>query len=228
MYGMIELSNITKTYRMGEVDFTVLSGVSLSVQSGELIAIMGPSGSGKSTIMNIVGCLDRPTSGSYRFEDREINAMTDDELASIRNVKIGFVFQTFNLLARFSALKNVEVPLIYGGVPARLRNARAVPLLEKVGLADRLHHKPTELSGGQQQRVAIARALVNNPPLLLADEPTGNLDSRSGEEVLKILTGLNAQGVTIIIVTHDQTVAARCRRIVNVKDGQIISDQVRA
>jgi putative ABC transport system ATP-binding protein len=224
---MIELANITKTYHMGEVDFTVLSGVSLSVQPGELIAIMGPSGSGKSTIMNIIGCLDRPTSGSYRFEDREISAMSDDELASIRNVKIGFVFQTFNLLARFSALKNVEVPLIYGGVPARLRKERAVPMLEKVGLADRLHHKPTELSGGQQQRVAIARALVNNPALLLADEPTGNLDSRSGEEVLKILTGLNEQGVTVIIVTHDQNVAARCRRIVNVKDGQIVSDQVR-
>jgi putative ABC transport system ATP-binding protein len=224
---MIELSNITKTYRMGEVDFTVLSGVSLSVRRGELIAIMGPSGSGKSTIMNIIGCLDRPTSGSYRFEDREISAMTDDELASIRNVKIGFVFQTFNLLARFSALKNVEVPLIYGGVPARLRKERAVPLLEKVGLSDRLHHKPTELSGGQQQRVAIARALVNNPTLLLADEPTGNLDSRSGEDILKILTGLNEQGVTIIIVTHDQSVAVRCRRIVNVKDGQIINDQVR-
>jgi len=224
---MIELSNITKTYRMGEVDFTVLSGVSLSVRQGELIAIMGPSGSGKSTIMNIIGCLDRPTSGSYRFEDREISAMSDDELASIRNVKIGFVFQTFNLLARFSALKNVEVPLIYGGVPARLRKERAIPLLEKVGLADRLHHKPTELSGGQQQRVAIARALVNNPSLLLADEPTGNLDSRSGEDILKILTGLNEQGVTIIIVTHDQNVAARCRRIVNVKDGQIVNDQVR-
>jgi putative ABC transport system ATP-binding protein len=224
---MIELADITKTYRMGEVDFTVLSGVSLSVQPGELIAIMGQSGSGKSTIMNIVGCLDRPTSGSYRFEDREISAMSDDELASIRNVKIGFVFQTFNLLARFSALKNVEVPLIYGGVPARLRRERAVPLLEKVGLADRLNHKPTELSGGQQQRVAIARALVNNPALLLADEPTGNLDSRSGEEVLRILTGLNEQGVTVIIVTHDQNVAARCRRIVNVKDGQIVSDQVR-
>ncbi len=224
---MIELKDITKTYRMGDVDFTVLSGVSLNVQSGELIAIMGPSGSGKSTIMNIIGCLDRPTSGSYRFEDREISAMTDDELASIRNVKIGFVFQTFNLLARFSALKNVEVPLIYGGVPARLRKGRAVPLLEKVGLADRMQHKPTELSGGQQQRVAIARALVNNPALLLADEPTGNLDSRSGEDILKILTGLNEQGVTVIIVTHDQTVATRCRRIINVKDGQIINDQVR-
>ncbi|MGC1455878.1 MAG: ABC transporter ATP-binding protein [Nitrospirota bacterium] len=224
---MIELKDITKTYRMGDVDFTVLSGVSLTVQSGELIAIMGPSGSGKSTIMNIMGCLDRPTSGSYRFEDREISAMTDDELASIRNVKIGFVFQTFNLLARFSALKNVEVPLIYGGVPARLRKGRAVPLLEKVGLADRMQHKPTELSGGQQQRVAIARALVNNPALLLADEPTGNLDSRSGEDILKILTGLNEQGVTVIIVTHDQTVAACCRRIINVKDGQVISDQVR-
>jgi putative ABC transport system ATP-binding protein len=225
---MIELKDITKTYRMGEVDFTVLFGVSLSVQQGEFIAIMGPSGSGKSTIMNIIGCLDRPTSGSYRFEDREISAMTDDELASIRNVKIGFVFQTFNLLARFSALKNVEVPLIYGGVPARLRKDRAIPMLEKVGLADRLHHKPTELSGGQQQRVAIARALVNNPPLLLADEPTGNLDSRSGDDILTILTKLNEQGVTVIIVTHDQSVAARCKRIINVKDGQIISDQVRA
>ena len=224
---MIELSNITKTYRMGEVDFTVLFGVSLNVQSGEFIAIMGPSGSGKSTIMNIIGCLDRPTSGSYRFEDREISAMTDDELASIRNVKIGFVFQTFNLLARFSALKNVEVPLIYGGVPARLRKERAMPMLEKVGLADRLHHKPTELSGGQQQRVAIARALVNNPPLLLADEPTGNLDSRSGDDILRILTKLNEQGVTVIIVTHDQTVAARCKRIINVKDGQIINDEVK-
>jgi putative ABC transport system ATP-binding protein len=224
---MIELSNITKTYRMGKVDFTVLSGVSLNVQRGELIAIMGPSGSGKSTIMNIIGCLDRPTSGSYRFEEREISTMSDDELASIRNVKIGFVFQTFNLLARFSALKNVEVPLIYGGVPARLRKERAVPLLEKVGLADRLHHKPTELSGGQQQRVAIARALVNNPQLLLADEPTGNLDSRSGEEILNTLTGLNRAGVTIIIVTHDQSVAARCRRIISVKDGQIMNDQVR-
>jgi putative ABC transport system ATP-binding protein len=213
---------------MGGVDITVLSDVSLKVQPGELIAIMGPSGSGKSTIMNMLGCLDRPTSGSYRFEGREISSMTDDELASIRNVKIGFVFQTFNLLPRFSALKNVEVPLIYSGVPARLRKERATPLLQQVGLSERMHHKPTELSGGQQQRVAIARALVNHPPLLLADEPTGNLDSRSGEEILNILIGLNQQGVTVIIVTHDQTVAARCKRIISVKDGQIIDDQVRA
>ncbi len=225
---MIELFDITKTYRMGEVDITVLLGVSLSVNQGELIAIMGPSGSGKSTLMNIIGCLDRPTSGTYYFEKREISTMTDDELASVRNVKIGFVFQTFNLLPRFSALKNVEVPLIYSGVPSRLRKERAMPLLQQVGLADRMHHKPTELSGGQQQRVAIARALVNHPPLLLADEPTGNLDSRSGEEILNILIGLNRQGVTIIIVTHDQNVAARCKRIITVKDGQILSDQVRA
>ena len=212
---------------MGGVDITVLSDVSLTVQPGELIAIMGPSGSGKSTIMNMLGCLDRPTSGSYRFESREISSLTDDELASIRNVKIGFVFQTFNLLPRFSALKNVEVPLIYSGVPARLRKERAMPMLQQVGLADRMQHKPTELSGGQQQRVAIARALVNHPMLLLADEPTGNLDSRSGEEILNILIGLNQQGVTIIIVTHDQTIAARCKRIISVKDGQIIDDRVR-
>jgi putative ABC transport system ATP-binding protein len=223
---MIELSNIARTYRMVEVDITVLSQISLNVHRGELIAIMGPSGSGKSTLMNIIGCLDRPTTGTYRFENREISSMTDDELASVRNVKIGFVFQTFNLLPRFSALKNVEVPLIYSGVPARERRDRAAPLLQKVGLSERMHHKPPELSGGQQQRVAIARALVNNPPLLLADEPTGNLDSRSGEEILNILTGLNDQGVTIIIVTHNQNVAARCRRVINLKDGRIISDEV--
>jgi putative ABC transport system ATP-binding protein len=222
---MIELIDITKNYRMGEVEFTVLSQVSLAVQKGELIAIMGPSGSGKSTLMNIIGCLDRPTSGQYRFEHREISTLTDDELASIRNGKIGFVFQTFNLLPRFSALKNVEVPLIYSGVPARSRKERAAPLLEKVGLVDRMQHKPSELSGGQQQRVAIARALVNNPPLLLADEPTGNLDSRSGEDILNILAGLNQQGVTIIIVTHDTDVAARCKRIIHLKDGRIVSDE---
>lgn len=225
---MIELTDITKTYRMGEVDITVLSGVSLSITKGELIAIMGPSGSGKSTIMNILGCLDRPSSGSYRFEDREVSSLTDDDLASIRNVKIGFVFQTFNLMPRFTALKNVEVPLIYGGVPARIREERAIPLLQQVGLSERMYHKPTELSGGQQQRVAIARALVNRPPLLLADEPTGNLDSRSGEEILNLLVGLNREGVTIVIVTHDPNVAARCRRIITVKDGRILNETVRA
>lgn len=223
---MIELSNITKIYRMGEVDITVLSSVCLSIKQGEFVSVMGPSGSGKSTLMNIIGCLDRPTSGTYRFEEREISSLSDDELASVRNVKIGFVFQTFNLLPRFSALKNVEVPLIYSGVPARERRERAIPLLEKVGLGDRLHHKPTELSGGQQQRVAIARALINNPPLLLADEPTGNLDSHSGEEILRILTGLNTLGVTIILVTHDQGVGARCKRMINLKDGQIVGDRV--
>ncbi|MFH2063579.1 MAG: ABC transporter ATP-binding protein [Pseudomonadota bacterium] len=223
---MIELVNITKTYRMGSMDITVLSDISLTVQSGELIAVMGPSGSGKSTLMNILGCLDRPTAGVYYFETREISTLTDDELAAVRNAKIGFVFQTFNLLPRFSALKNVEVPLIYAGIPNRLRRERAVPLLERVGLGTRMQHKPTELSGGQQQRVAIARALVNNPPLLLADEPTGNLDSRSGEEILNILTELNRQGVTVIIVTHDPDVSAQCKRIINLKDGRILNDQV--
>jgi putative ABC transport system ATP-binding protein len=210
---------------MGAVDITVLTEISLSIKQGELIAIMGPSGSGKSTLMNIVGCLDRPSAGTYHFENREISTLTDDELAAVRNKKIGFVFQTFNLLPRFSALKNVEIPLIYSGVPSRLRHEQALPLLERVGLADRVQHKPSELSGGQQQRVAIARALVNNPPLLLADEPTGNLDSRSGEDILNILMDLNQQGVTIVIVTHDKDIATRCKRIIALKDGRIISDQ---
>jgi putative ABC transport system ATP-binding protein len=223
---MIELKNISKTYRMGEMEISALSGVSLTVNAGELIAIMGPSGSGKSTLMNLLGCLDRPTSGTYTFEDREISAMNDDDLAHVRNAKIGFVFQSFNLLPRFSALKNVEMPLVYSGIPSKGRTERAIPVLEKVGLRDRMEHKPTELSGGQQQRVAIARALVNNPPLLLADEPTGNLDSHSGEEILNILVALNNQGVTIMIVTHDNDVAARCKRIINLKDGQVIGDRV--
>lgn len=225
---MIELANITKTYQMGSLGITVLSDISLHVQRGEFIAIMGPSGSGKSTLMNILGCLDRPTSGVYCFENREISTLSDNELASIRNVKIGFVFQTFNLLPRFSALKNVELPMIYNGIPSRKRKERGAPLLEKVGLGDRMQHKPTELSGGQQQRVAIARALVNNPSLLLADEPTGNLDSHSGKEILNILAELNRQGVTIIIVTHDKDVAAQCQRTINLKDGRILSDQVNA
>ena len=225
---MIELRDISKNYRMGNVDINALMGVTLSVRQGELIAIMGPSGSGKSTLMNVLGCLDRPTSGSFLFESREISAMTDDELAHVRNAKIGFVFQSFNLLPRFTALKNVEMPLIYSGVPARQRTQRAIPVMAQVGLQDRMDHKPTELSGGQQQRVAIARALVNNPPLLLADEPTGNLDSRSGAEILNLLVALNQKGVTIMIVTHDHDVAALCKRIINLKDGQIVGDQVRA
>jgi putative ABC transport system ATP-binding protein len=225
---MIELRDISKNYRMGEMDICALCGVSLTVNAGELIAIMGPSGSGKSTLMNVLGCLDRPTSGSFLFESREISAMTDDELAHVRNAKIGFVFQSFNLLPRFTALKNVEMPLIYSGVPAKQRTERAVPVMAQVGLGDRMEHKPTELSGGQQQRVAIARALVNNPPLLLADEPTGNLDSRSGAEILNILVDLNKRGVTIMIVTHDHDVAARCRRIINLKDGHVVGDEVRA
>ena len=225
---MIELKNIGKSYRMGGMDIAALSEISLSVQEGEFIAVMGPSGSGKSTLMNVLGCLDRPTSGTYFFEDREISSMDDDQLAHVRNAKIGFVFQSFNLLPRFSALKNVEMPLIYSGVPANVRTERAVPVLAMVGLQDRMRHKPTELSGGQQQRVAIARALVNQPPLLLADEPTGNLDSRSGAEILNILVDLNKQGVTIMIVTHDHDVAARCRRIINLKDGRIVGDQVTA
>ncbi len=225
---MIDLKDIRKTYRMGEMDICALCGVDLTVRQGELIAIMGPSGSGKSTLMNVLGCLDRPTAGTYRFEDREVSAMTDDELAHLRNAKIGFVFQSFNLLPRFTALKNVEMPLVYSGLPARTRTERAAPVLERVGLKDRMHHRPAELSGGQQQRVAIARALVNDPPLLLADEPTGNLDSRSGAEILNILVDLNRQGVTIIIVTHDQSVAARCRRIITLKDGTIVSDEAAA
>ncbi|HWR72963.1 MAG TPA: ABC transporter ATP-binding protein, partial [Nitrospirota bacterium] len=209
---MIQLTGITKDYRMGEVDICALCGVSLTVSPGELIAIMGPSGSGKSTLMNIIGCLDRPTSGRYEFEKLEVSSLTDDGLANLRNRKIGFVFQSFNLLPRFSALKNVELPLIYSGVPSAERRNRAIPVMKQVGLGDRMQHNPSELSGGQQQRVAIARALVNNPPLLLADEPTGNLDSRSGSEILNILTDLNKQGVTIMIVTHDKDVASRCKR----------------
>jgi putative ABC transport system ATP-binding protein len=222
---MIELTGITKTYRMGGVTINALNGVSLRVAPGEFMAVMGPSGSGKSTLMNVIGCLDRPSSGSYRFEGREISAMTDDELAAVRNRKIGFVFQSFNLLSRFSALKNVEIPLIYSAVPSKLRRERAAPLLRKVGLAERMDHKPSELSGGQQQRVAIARALVNDPPLLLADEPTGNLDSRSGAEILDLLSELNRLGTTILVVTHDRDVAARCKRTITLRDGEIVGDR---
>ena len=216
---MIQLQDITKVYPMGKRELTVLSGVNLRIEKGELLAIMGPSGSGKSTILNLIGCLDKPTSGSYYLEDREVSRLSSGELAAVRGQKIGFVFQTFNLLPRLSALANVELGMRYaGGVD---RN-RAVEALTKVGLSDRANHRPTELSGGEMQRVAIARAIVKNPPLILADEPTGNLDSRSGAEIISILTSLHAeQGITLVMITHDANIAHHCQRIVHLKDGQV-------
>jgi putative ABC transport system ATP-binding protein len=219
---MIDIRDVTKIYRLGDVEVRALNGVTLQVQEGEWLAITGPSGSGKSTLMNIIGCLDQPTSGSYRLDGDEVAKMNDDKLAAVRNHKIGFVFQTFNLLPRTTALANVELPLVYGG--ARDRHAKAVAALQRVGLGDRLNHRSTELSGGQQQRVAIARALINDPAIILADEPTGNLDSKSGDEIMEILTQLHAHGQTIVMVTHDPDIANRCERIVHIRDGVITSD----
>ncbi|NOX61189.1 MAG: ABC transporter ATP-binding protein [Chloroflexi bacterium] len=220
---VIRIQNVTKVYQMGEIQVHALRGVSLEVRPGEMMAIMGPSGSGKSTLMNILGALDVPTSGSYWLDGQDVAHMDDNQLAEIRNRKIGFVFQNFNLLPRTTALANVELPLIYAG--AKNRRERALAALEMVGLADRTHHHPNELSGGQQQRVAIARALVNEPSIILADEPTGNLDSRSGAEIMRIFQQLNeARGITIILVTHEPDIAEHTRRIVRLRDGRILSD----
>jgi len=220
---MIRLEGITKVYPMGKRELTVLRDVNLNIERGEMVAIMGPSGSGKSTMLNLIGCLDIPSSGSYYLEGREVSRLSSNELAQIRAQKVGFVFQTFNLLPRLSALANVELGLRYAGGSDR---KRAMEALDRVGLSDRATHRPTELSGGEQQRVAIARALAKNPPLILADEPTGNLDSRSGEEVISILTSLQAeQGITLVVITHDANIARNCQRIVHLKDGQVVSEE---
>jgi putative ABC transport system ATP-binding protein len=221
---VIRAEGLSKTYLMGKIEVPALSGVSLSVSGGEVLSIMGPSGSGKSTLMNLLGCLDRPTAGSYWLEDKLVSDLKDDDLAEIRGRRIGFIFQSFNLLGRQSALANVELPMRYSGVNGT-RRERAVAALEAVGLGDRMRHRPNELSGGQQQRVAIARALVNDPAIILADEPTGNLDSKSGEEVMRILLGLNKdRGTTLIFVTHDPEIARRTQRIIHLRDGRVEAD----
>ncbi len=222
---LIDISNLKKVYRLGRVDVVALRGINLRIERNEYVAIMGPSGSGKSTLMNIIGCLDVPTEGQYVLNSRDVSSMSDDELAELRNKEIGFVFQTFNLLPRASALHNVELPLIYNGTPRQDRRKLAVEALEKVGLGERIHHKPSELSGGQRQRVAIARALINRPSIILADEPTGNLDSQTGREIMDIFERLHRAGNTVVLVTHEEEIARHSQRIIRLLDGQIISDE---
>ena len=222
--ALITLRGIEKTYMVGQVPVHALRGVDLTVSNREYIAIMGPSGSGKSTAMNIIGCLDVPTSGTYLLEERDVSTLNDDQLAAIRNLKIGFIFQTFNLLPRATALNNVELPLVYAGVPAKERKQRAESVLDLVGLGDRMNHRPAQLSGGQRQRVAVARALVTDPSVILADEPTGNLDTKTGNEIMGLLKELHERGNTLIVVTHDAEVAAQSDRVVRLIDGRIAED----
>ncbi|MCH7675117.1 ABC transporter ATP-binding protein [candidate division KSB1 bacterium] len=224
---LINIKSLEKIYKLGTVEVPALRGIDLGIDSNEYVAIMGPSGSGKSTLMNIIGCLDTPTAGLYDFGGEDVSQMNDDQLASIRNKKIGFVFQTFNLLPRATALHNVELPLIYAGVPSSQRKDLARTALESVGLGDRVDHKPNELSGGQRQRVAIARALVNNPSIILADEPTGNLDTKTGEEIMEIVQSLYEQGNTVILVTHEAYIAEHANRIIRLRDGLIESDEIK-
>ncbi|WP_041076381.1 ABC transporter ATP-binding protein [Thermotoga caldifontis] len=228
MAEIIRVENVRKIYRMGETEVRALDGVSLTVEEGEFLIVMGPSGSGKTTLLHLMGCLDKPTEGEIYIASTPVSKLSDAQLAKVRNKMIGFVFQQFNLLSRLTALENVELPMIYAGVPKSLRRKKAKELLELVGLGDRLHHRPTQLSGGQMQRVAIARALANDPVVLLADEPTGNLDSKSGEEILKIFSELNERGQTVVIVTHDPEVASRGDRIIRMRDGKIVAEEVNA